>query len=43
MPREGRVYIVDDDDAVRESLSLLLQSKGYAVESFGSVLRPVRS
>jgi FixJ family two-component response regulator len=38
MPRDGRVYIVDDDDAVRDSLSLLLQSKGYEVESFGSAL-----
>jgi two-component system, LuxR family, response regulator FixJ len=38
MPSEGRVYIVDDDDAVRDSLSLLLQSKGYAVKSFGSAL-----
>ena len=38
MTPERRVYIVDDDEAVRDSLSLLLQSKGYAVESFGSAL-----
>ena len=36
MPRERRAYIVDDDEAVRDSLSVLLESKGYAVRSFGS-------
>lgn len=36
MPRDKRVYIVDDDEAVRDSLSALLESKGYAVTSFGS-------
>jgi len=36
MRRERRVYIVDDDEAVRDSLSALLESKGYAVASFGS-------
>ena len=30
------VYIVDDDEAVRDSLSVLLESKGYAVKSFVS-------
>jgi two-component system response regulator FixJ len=30
------VYIVDDEEAVRDSLALLLESKGYVVESFGS-------
>ena len=30
------VYIVDDDDAVRDSLSVLLESKAYIVRSFGS-------
>jgi two-component system, LuxR family, response regulator FixJ len=30
------VYIVDDDEAVRDSLSVLLESKAYAVKSFGS-------
>jgi len=30
------VYIVDDDDAVRHSLSVLLESKAYIVRSFGS-------
>ena len=35
MRRERRVYIVDDDEAVRDSLSALLESKGYAVASFG--------
>jgi two-component system response regulator FixJ len=36
MPRERCVYIVDDDEAVRDSLSVLLESKGYAVRNFGS-------
>jgi two-component system response regulator FixJ len=36
MPRDQCVYIVDDDEAVRDSLSALLESKGYAVTSFGS-------
>jgi two-component system response regulator FixJ len=30
------VFVVDDDDAVRKSLALLLQSAGMNVESFGS-------
>jgi FixJ family two-component response regulator len=30
----GKVFIVDDDDSVRRSLSLLLKSAGYQVESF---------
>jgi two-component system, LuxR family, response regulator FixJ len=36
MPRDQCVYIVDDDEAVRDSLSLLLESKGYAIKSFVS-------
>jgi two-component system response regulator FixJ len=36
MPRERRVYIVDDDEAVRHSLSILLESKGYAVKRYAS-------
>jgi two-component system response regulator FixJ len=36
MLRGQCVYVVDDDDAVRDSLSVLLESKGYAVRSFGS-------
>ena len=36
MPRERCVYIVDDDEAVRDSLSVLLESKAYAVRGFGS-------
>ena len=30
------VYIVDDDEAVRDSLSVLLESKGYVVKGFAS-------
>src|SRR6201987_4837695 len=36
MPRERLVYIVDDDEAVRDSLSILLESNAFAVRSFGS-------
>jgi two-component system response regulator FixJ len=36
MPADRCVYIVDDDDAVRDSLSVLLESKAYTVRSFGS-------
>ena len=36
MPADLIVYIVDDDDAVRDSLSVLLESKAYTVRSFGS-------
>jgi two-component system, LuxR family, response regulator FixJ len=32
------VYIVDDDEAVRDSLSVLLAARGYAVRSFSSPL-----
>ncbi len=30
------VFVVDDDEAVRDSLTLLLESYGIAVEAFGS-------
>lgn len=38
MPRRGpsRVIIVDDDEAVRDSLEILLQTHGYEVTSFAS-------
>ena len=36
VPADPCVYIVDDDEAVRDSLSVLLESKGYRVRSFGS-------
>jgi two-component system response regulator FixJ len=31
------IYVVDDDDAVRDSLKVLLESYGLAVRDFGSV------
>lgn len=31
---EGPVYVVDDDDAVRDSLALLLEAAGLRVEAF---------
>jgi two-component system response regulator FixJ len=36
MSGEGVVHIVDDDDAVRDSLALLLRAHGMAVRSYGS-------
>lgn len=38
MLAERRVYIVDDDGAVRDSLSVLLESKAFAVKSFASAV-----
>ena len=38
MLAERRVYIVDDDEAVRDSLSVLLEFKAFAVRSFASAL-----
>lgn len=43
---DGTVYVVDDDDAVRDSLQALLESRGYAVsaqasaEAFLAAYRP---
>jgi len=37
-PNEKAVYVVDDDEAVRDSLTMLLESAGFAVESFASAL-----
>ena len=34
MPGERIVYVVDDDEAVRESLAALLQAKSYTVQTF---------
>jgi two-component system, LuxR family, response regulator FixJ len=34
MKIEGPVYVVDDDDAVRDSLALLLEAAGLRVEAF---------
>jgi two-component system response regulator FixJ len=31
------IYVVDDDDAVRDSLKILLESYGLSVSDFGSV------
>lgn len=34
--RPGTVVVVDDDDAVRDSLQILLRSAGFTVEAFAS-------
>lgn len=36
MPPDAVVYVVDDDDAVRDSLLALLESRGFRVEAFAS-------
>jgi FixJ family two-component response regulator len=33
----GKIFIIDDDEAVRRSFSLLIRSAGFEVESFASV------
>ncbi|MDH4450461.1 MAG: response regulator transcription factor [Rhodoferax sp.] len=36
IPKKGTVYVVDDDEAVRDSLQWLLEGKGYKVRCFES-------
>ena len=36
IPKRGMVYVVDDDEAVRDSLQWLLEGKGYRVRCFDS-------
>jgi two-component system, LuxR family, response regulator FixJ len=36
MPADQLIYVVDDDEAVRDSLSLLLEAQGYTVRAFAS-------
>jgi two-component system response regulator FixJ len=38
MPTERRVFVVDDDEPVRESLAALLESHGYPTRTFPSAL-----
>lgn len=35
---ESKVFIVEDDDAVRDSLQMILESVGYATQTFASAL-----
>jgi len=36
IPKKGTVYVVDDDEAVRDSVQWLLEGKGYWVRCFDS-------
>jgi FixJ family two-component response regulator len=36
IPKKGTIYVVDDDEAVRDSLQWLLEGKGYRVRCFDS-------
>ena len=35
-PTDSLVYVVDDDEAVRDSLGWLLEANGFAVRTFPS-------
>jgi two-component system response regulator FixJ len=39
MPNKGNVYVIDDDEAMRDSLSFLLESAGFDVTLFESALK----
>jgi two-component system, LuxR family, response regulator FixJ len=39
MPNKGKVYVIDDDEAMRDSLSFLLESAGFDVTLFESALK----
>jgi len=34
IPKKGNIYVVDDDEAVRDSLQWLLEGKDYRVRCF---------
>ena len=36
IPKKGTVYVVDDDEAVRDSVQWLLEGRGYRVRCFDS-------
>jgi two-component system response regulator FixJ len=38
MPSKGKVYVIDDDDAMRDSLNFLLESAGFDVTLFDRAL-----
>jgi two-component system response regulator FixJ len=42
MKIEGAVYVVDDDEAVRDSLALLLEAAGLRVEAFAGAAEALR-
>ena len=39
MPDRGKVYVIDDDDAMRDSLNFLLESAGFNVTLFESAVK----
>jgi len=39
MPSKGNVYVIDDDQAMRDSLSFLLEAAGFDVTLFESALK----
>jgi two-component system, LuxR family, response regulator FixJ len=39
MPSKGKVHVIDDDEAMRDSLSFLLESAGFDVTLFESALK----
>jgi FixJ family two-component response regulator len=43
MSKNSTIFIVDDDEAVRDSLKLLLESHGCRVQEFGSTREFIRA
>jgi two-component system, LuxR family, response regulator FixJ len=43
MPHRGKVYVIDDDEAMRDSLNFLLESAGFNVTLFESALKFLES
>ncbi|HLI21656.1 MAG TPA: response regulator, partial [Stellaceae bacterium] len=43
MDVKARVYIIDDDDTVRDSLSVQLDAAGYEVVSFASAVEFIKA
>ncbi|MFI5236608.1 MAG: response regulator transcription factor [Ignavibacteriales bacterium] len=37
--QESKIFLIDDDEGIRQSIGLLLKSKGYEVETFASIDR----
>jgi two-component system, LuxR family, response regulator FixJ len=37
IPIPAQVFVVDDDEAVRDSIKILLEVHGFAVEDFASI------
>ena len=43
IPKRGTVYVVDDDEAVRDSVQWLLEGQDFRVRSFESADTTIRN